>query len=275
MKYSIAISPCPNDTFIFYALIHQKIKLEDIDLLFSFKDIEELNLATINQNFDLCKISYALVPKIAQSYNILSAGGALGNGCGPLLISHEKGLTLEPIHTVVLPGENTTAYALFRHFYPNINKTAHQLFSKIEPALQQRKYDAGVIIHEGRFTYSEKDLFLITDLGSLWEKTYQLPIPLGGIVIKNRINLDIQHQINDAIVKSIEYAWANVDEVLTYCKSHAQELSKEVMMSHIELYVNKFSLNIGIEGKHAVKKLFAYQRDENSCNFASEIKFID
>jgi 1,4-dihydroxy-6-naphthoate synthase len=276
MKLSLAISPCPNDVFIFYALIHNKVGLKDISFEVHFLDIEELNLGALNQQFDLCKISYALVPEIAKNYNILTAGSALGKGCGPLIISpHQSPFNLRPEHSVVLPGKHTTAAALFSHFYPQITKTTHQLFSAIEPALQRHEYDAGVIIHESRFTYTDKGLTLVTDLGDLWESRYQIPIPLGGIIIRKSIEREIQHQINEAIVKSIEYAWENPDEVLDFCRVHAQETEPSVMKEHIRLYVNNYSLNIGEEGKSAIRMLFKTHQNENSCNFASDLEFID
>lgn len=275
-KLSLAISPCPNDIFIFYALIHNKIGLENIELEVHYHDIEELNLGAINQQFDLCKISYALMPSVAQNYNILTAGGALGKGCGPLLISPFPLNELQSQHCVVLPGKHTTAAALFNHFYPQIKNKTYQLFSTIEPALQRHEFDAGVIIHESRFTYKEKGLHLVSDLGALWESRYQLPIPLGGIVIRKNIEQEIQHQINKAIARSIEYAWQNIDEVLEFCRCHAQEIDKKVMMEHILLYVNDYSIQLGDQGKLAIKKLFSTHQDENSCNFAIEnLEFID
>lgn len=277
MKLSLAISPCPNDVFIFYALIHNKIGLNDIEFEVHFLDIEELNLGAIHQQFDLCKISYALVPEIAKNYNILTAGSALGKGCGPMIISpHQSPFDLRPEHSVVLPGKHTTAAALFSHFYPQVKNTSHQLFSTIEPALQRHEFDAGVVIHESRFTYREKGLSLIADLGDLWENRYHIPIPLGGIIIRKGIEKGIQRQINRAIAQSIGYAWQHRDEVLEFCKVHAQEIEKRVMMDHILLYVNDHSLNIGDEGKTAIKKLFQAHQEENSCNFAVEdLEFID
>lgn len=275
-KLSLAISPCPNDVFIFYALIQKRIKLKDIEFEVHFLDIEELNLGALHRQFDLCKISYALVPEIAKSYNILTAGSALGKGCGPLIISpHETPFDLCPEHSVVLPGKHTTAAALFNHFYPQVKNTTHQLFSTIEPALQRHEFDAGVVIHESRFTYREKGLSLVADLGDLWENRYHMPIPLGGIIIRKEIEKGIQRQINEAIAQSIGYAWQHRDEVLEFCKLHAQEIEKTVMMDHILLYVNDHSLNIGEEGKTAIKKLFQAHQEENNCNFASDLEFID
>jgi 1,4-dihydroxy-6-naphthoate synthase len=275
-QLSLAISPCPNDVFIFYALIRNKVNVKDIEFDVHFRDIEELNLGAINQQFDLCKISYALVPEIAKSYTILTAGSALGKGCGPLIISpHQTPFELQPRHSVVLPGIHTTASALFSHFYPQMKNTSHQLFSTIEPALQRHEFDAGVVIHESRFTYRDKGLSLIADLGDLWENRYHIPIPLGGIIIRKAIDQGIQHQINEAIVKSIEFAWKNQDEALAFCKVHAQETDPDVMMDHIRLYVNDYSLNIGEVGKSAIRKLFKAHQNENSCNFASDLEFID
>lgn len=275
-RYSIAISPCPNDTFVFYALINHKIPMHGIEMDFLFFDIEELNLATINHQFDLCKISYALVPKVSEKYNLLTSGGALGRGCGPLLITHHtQSFQLNPMHRVVLPGKHTTASFLFSHFFPNHQQVFHQLFSTIENQLQQHQFDAGVIIHESRFTYQQWGLNKLLDLGAAWEERYHLPIPLGGVVIKKSIHIDTQKQINQLIKNSIDYAWNHMEEVLEFCKCHAQEMDQEVMTAHIRLYVNEYTKSLGSNGKIAIEKLFTSKESENSCIFVPPFQFID
>jgi 1,4-dihydroxy-6-naphthoate synthase len=275
-RYSIAISPCPNDTFVFYALINHKIPMHGIELDFHFFDIEELNLGAINHQFDICKISYALVPQVSGKYNLLTSGGALGRGCGPLLITHHpQPFQLNPEHRVVLPGQHTTASFLFNHFFPNHQQVSHQLFSSIEDQLQQHHFDAGVIIHESRFTYQQKGLNKLVDLGAAWEERYHLPIPLGGIVIAKSINATTQKQINQLIIESIDYAWDHMEEVLEFCKCHAQEMDREVMTAHIRLYVNEYTKSLNHDGKKAIEKLFATKENENSCIFVPTIQFID
>ncbi len=275
-KLSIAISPCPNDTFIFYALIKRKILNTEIEFDFHYFDIEELNLATINQNHDICKVSYALIPQISANYNLLTSGGALGRGCGPLLITHyPEPFQMSPEYKVVLPGKHTTAAFLFSHFFPQCWQLSYQLFSTIEDQLQLHHFDAGVIIHENRFTYQLKGLNKVIDLGEIWEERYHLPIPLGGIVVSKKIDISIQILVNQLIKESIEYAWNNLEEVLEFCKCYAQEMSKEVMLAHIHLYVNEFSKGLNKEGKMAIEKLFTTKENENSCIFVPTIQFID
>lgn len=275
-RYSIAISPCPNDTFVFFALINHKIPMLGIEMNFHFLDIEELNLATINHRYDLCKISYALFPQVSGKYNLLTSGGALGRGCGPLLITHHpQSFQLNPEHRVVLPGQHTTASFLFSHFFPNHQQISHQLFSTIENQLQKHQFDAGVIIHESRFTYQQMGLKKLLDLGAAWEEHYHLPIPLGGIVINNFIPIDTQKQINQLIRNSIDYAWNHMEEVLEFCKCYAQEMDMEVMTSHIRLYVNEYSKSLNLDGKKAIEKLFTSKKNENSCIFVPPFQFID
>lgn len=275
-KIKIAISPCPNDTFVFYALINKKITVENLEFEFSFLDIEQLNMGALNHEFDICKVSYALIPQLTHNYNLLSAGGALGKKCGPLLITHHHSpFQIDGNHNVVLPGKHTTAAFLFNHFYPNNKKMNNHVFSSIEDSLVQKQFDAGVIIHESRFTYGEKGLFLVADLGEKWETKYHLPIPLGGIIIDNKMDINVQKQINNAIKLSVDYAWEHKEEVLDFCKSYAQEMSESVMLDHIHLYVNEFTSSLNIEGKAAIEKLFLAHENENSCNFMTSIVFIE
>ncbi len=276
MDLSISISPCPNDTFIFYGLISGKISIPDVKFIFNFADIEELNSKVLSCNTDICKISYAIANRVSNNYDFLRAGSALGKGVGPVLITyHNENFNLLPKHTIVLPGENTTAHLLFKYFYPNYYNKTFMLFSEIENRLIEKKYDAGVIIHENRFTYHEKGLTKIVDLGEKWEKETNLPIPLGGIVIKKEIPKAIKQKINNAIKLSIEYANKNIDETLNFCKSYAQEMQLQIMLNHINLYVNEYSIDIGKDGEKAIFKLLEASENKNSCNFADKINFID
>jgi 1,4-dihydroxy-6-naphthoate synthase len=276
MKLSIAISPCPNDTFIFYGLICGKIKIPGVDFDFHFMDIEELNLGAINQQYDVCKISFALAPEIANNYDMLTAGSALGLGCGPILITpHPLPYQLLENNRIAVPGKHTTAFFLFNHFYPQHKNITQILFSTIEEQLQKNKFDAGVIIHESRFTFKEKELSQLVDFGELWTSKYNLPIPLGGIAISTIIGNELKSLVNLAIRQSIEYAYQNKTETLTFCSKYAQEMSPKVMLEHINLYVNQYSVNLGDDGKAAIVKLFDTKTNKNSCNFTTSIKFID
>jgi 1,4-dihydroxy-6-naphthoate synthase len=276
MKLTVAISPCPNDTYIFYGLISGKIKIPNIEFEFHFLDIEALNLSVLQNQFNLCKISFAVAPQIATNYDLLSSGSALGKGCGPLLITHNKlPFSLKNEHKVALPGEHTTARFLFNYFYPEHSNVEFLIFSSIEKKLVDKTYDAGVIIHESRFTYQQKGLNEVLDLGSEWEKKLNLPIPLGGIAIAKNLSDDIKSEINAAIRKSIEYADSNFEEALAFCSKYAQEMNREVMLEHIKLYVNNFSKELGVDGKNAISKLFESQANQNSCKFAIPIRFIE
>ncbi|MBP6796093.1 MAG: 1,4-dihydroxy-6-naphthoate synthase [Saprospiraceae bacterium] len=258
-KISIAFSPCPNDTFMMDALIHGKISnpfLFEPHLL----DIQELNDAAKNHLFDVTKISAAHLPLIADQYELLDAGSAMGFGVGPILVS-KKEMQLQDISEsmVGIPGKNTTANQLFHHFYRPL-KTKFILFSNIENAILNDEIDAGVLIHEGRFTYLSKGLRLLEDLGTKWENSYQLPIPLGVFVVRKSMPEKLKYKINSLIHQSIQFAFDHPDDSTDYVRAHAQEMSKEVVDQHIKLYVNKYSLDMGDEGKKALffllKKLY-------------------
>jgi len=273
MKFTLAFSPCPNDTFIFDALVNQKIDTKGISFEVFLEDVQTLNEWALKGKMDFSKISYGVWNKVQNQYQLLNSGGALGKGVGPLLITRPNAAitntntqhvfsasnpyTAEAINNmaIAIPGENTTAHLLFSLAYPNANKKVFKVFHEIENAVLNGEVDAGVIIHENRFTYEAKGLKKIIDLGAYWEETQQLPIPLGGIIAKKTIDTAIIQEVDALIKQSIEYAFANYPTVAPYVIEHAQEMSEDVMRQHINLYVNNFSLGLGAEGLQAVEKL--------------------
>ncbi|MBS1641106.1 MAG: 1,4-dihydroxy-6-naphthoate synthase [Bacteroidetes bacterium] len=258
MKYTLGFSPCPNDTFIFDALANKKIDTHGIDFDIVLEDVQTLNSWALQGKLDFSKISYGVLPLITNNYVLLNSGGALGKGVGPLLITKSMGneqWTMDN-KVIAIPGENTTAHLLFSLAYPNTKNKKFLIFNQIENAVLNKEVDCGVIIHENRFTYQNKGLHKIIDLGEYWEQTTKLPIPLGGIVAHKKINNVISKQVDALIKQSVEYAFANHRHQLTnYVKQHSQEMSEAVMQQHIDLYVNNYSINLGEEGKKAVLKL--------------------
>lgn len=255
-KLTIGFSPCPNDTFIFDALVNKKIDTEELDFDVVLEDVETLNQWAVEGNLDITKISFGVLPLIRNKYVLLNSGGALGKGVGPLLISKKPiaALHIEEC-TVAIPGENTTAHLLFSQAFPKALKKEFMIFSKIEEAILCDKVDAGVIIHENRFTYQRKGLKKILDLGEFWEEQTGCPIPLGGIVVKKEVDKLISLKVDKLIKKSIEYAFQNYSLLPPFVKEHSQEMEEDVMRKHIELYVNDFSIDSGDKGKEAIVQL--------------------
>jgi 1,4-dihydroxy-6-naphthoate synthase len=252
--FSLGFSPCPNDTFMFDALVNGKINCEEIFFTPELNDIESLNQKAISGESEISKVSFGVYPLIKDHYEFLTAGAALGNGVGPLFISKRKMKNpLREIQTVAIPGKNTTAYMLFKIFYPELTHVREMIFSGIEDAVLNEQVDAGVIIHENRFTYQEKGLQKISDLGELWEKNMGHMIPLGGIVIKRIYPQAVKQKINYLVKQSVEYAFNHPESSYEYVKANGQELNDEVRKKHIELYVNKYSIDLGAEGKKAVE----------------------
>ena len=266
MKLSLAYSPCPNDTFIFGALINGLIDTEDLEFEVFLEDVESLNIAASKQKYAITKLSFGMFKNVMVNYFLLSSGAALGKGCGPLLIAREPLADLKPTvdYRVLIPGKNTTANFLLELFYPNLKNKQEALFSEIQPALMQGKTDLGLIIHESRFTYLNKGLFKVADLGDLWEQLTSLPIPLGGIFASRALPEAILRKINRLIKKSIEFAFDYPEKIMPYVKLHANEMDEWVMMQHIELYVNKYSLNLGNDGIESVRYLLNKTDKENS-----------
>lgn len=259
MKLRIAISPCPNDTFIFNALHTGKIDTAPYELEFILEDIERLNLLAEQQAADIIKLSYANYFRVMEQYAMLPAGGALGHGVGPLLISRHA-MTSEQLDKalIAIPGRHTTANFLLSYAYPQMTNKREYLFSEIEEAVLSGKVDAGVIIHENRFTYQEKGLYCLVDLGAYWETKTGLPIPLGGIAIRRDLPLELQHQVNGWIQASIQDAWANYPLLGEFVTSHAQSMHDDVMRQHIHLYVNEYSMDPGERGHEAIQKMAEY-----------------
>lgn len=251
----MGFSPCPNDTFIFDALVNKKIDTEGIDFTVELEDVQSLNRWAMQGKLDISKISYGVLPLLEQ-YELLDAGGALGKGVGPLLIA-KRPLALTDIGNcrVAIPGEQTTAHLLFSLAFPEARDKRFMVFSGIEEAVVSDAVDCGVIIHENRFTYQQKGLVKLMDLGEFWEKETGVPIPLGGIVVKRSLGRDLEQTINGLIRKSLEYAFERYPELPEYVKAHAQEMDERVMRQHIDLYVNNYSLSLGEDGEKAIRIL--------------------
>lgn len=257
MTLTLGFSPCPNDTFIFDALVNRKIDTGGISFDVVLEDVQTLNQWAIEGKLDISKISYGVLPLVLQQYTVLNSGGALGKGVGPLLIKKNPAISIESINSakIAIPGINTTAHLLFSMAFPSAKNKSFHVFHEIEELVLSEQVDAGVIIHENRFTYQQKGLHKIIDLGDYWEQQTGVPIPLGGIVAHNRIIDTVALQVNDLIKKSVEYAFAHYPAVSNYVREHAQEMSEAVMRQHIDLYVNEFSVDIGTPGKQAVSTL--------------------
>jgi 1,4-dihydroxy-6-naphthoate synthase len=257
MKLTLGYSPCPNDTFIFDAMVHGKIDTEGLEFEVSLADVEELNRRAFAGTLDISKLSYHAYTALTDKYILLRSGSALGNNCGPLLVATRK-IAKEDVSAlqIAIPGKFTTANFLLSFAFPKADKRSEMLFSDIEAAVLSGKVDLGVIIHENRFTYHERGLIKIMDLGEHWEQSTGLPIPLGGIVARRSMDAELIQKINRVLHRSIEFAFANPDASREYVSEHAQEMSYEVMQKHIALYVNHYSLDLGEKGEAAVNKLF-------------------
>jgi 1,4-dihydroxy-6-naphthoate synthase len=253
MKLSIGFSPCPNDTFIFDALVNGKIDTGGLAFDVVMEDVETLNRMALQEKLDITKISYGVLPRILPAYQVLEAGGALGMGVGPLLVT-AKPVTPGSVNemTIALPGANTTAHMLFSLAFPEAVKKKFMAFSEIEDAVLRGDVDAGVIIHENRFTYEAKGLYKLMDLGDYWERTTGNPIPLGGIVMNRRYEKSLMLRVNDLIRQSLEYSRNAYPDLSDFIRDNAQEMEEDVMRKHIGLYVNDYSLNLGPKGRAAV-----------------------
>lgn len=259
MKLTIGFSPCPNDTFIFDALVNKKINTAGLEFEVVLEDVQTLNKWALEKRLDISKISYGVWPKVQNNYNLLNSGGALGKGVGPLLVTRKQGVvSLETINaaSVAIPGEYTTAHLLFSMAFPQAKNKKFTIFNTIEDAVINGQVDAGVIIHENRFTYQQKGLIQLMDLGEHWEKETGLPIPLGGIVINKDKDKTLGETVDALIRESIAYAFKNhYTHLSDFVVQNAQEMSEAIMRKHIDLYVNDYSVNLGIEGRKAIQKL--------------------
>jgi 5,8-dihydroxy-2-naphthoate synthase len=259
MTLSLGFSPCPNDCFMFDAIVNRRIDLEGLDFAVRLADVEALNQAAFAATSDVTKLSYHAFAYCARDYVLLDAGSALGRNCGPLLIS-KRPIAQDEVAagglTIAIPGRYTTANFLLGLAFPDAQKKTELVFSEIESALLDERFDAGVIIHENRFTFEARGLKKIIDLGEFWERTTGAPIPLGGIVAKRSLPTDVQHRVNRVLRRSVEYAFAHREASLPFVREHAQEMSEEVMYKHIDLYVNEYSIHLGADGRRAVEVLF-------------------
>ncbi len=266
MKLSLAYSPCPNDCFIFDALIHKKIDTEGLEFEVQLEDVETLNRKALNGDLDITKLSFHAYGYVMDKYILLRAGSALGFNCGPLLVQDSRSLwdneNLENM-SVAIPGKLTTANFLLSLAFPQLKNKKEFVFSEIESAVLNGEVNAGLLIHENRFTYESKGLTKILDLGEYWDSLIHAPIPLGGIVIRRDIDPNLQQKVNRLIKKSVEFAFANRDSSMSYVKEHAQEMSEEVMKKHIALYVNDFSLDLGEVGERAIQLMFNKAKELN------------
>jgi 1,4-dihydroxy-6-naphthoate synthase len=259
MTLTLGFSPCPNDCFMFDAIVHERIDLEGLQFRVVMDDVEALNRRAFSRAIDVTKLSYHAFAHVVDQFALLDAGSALGRGCGPLLIAARE-LPLDQVAAgdvrVAIPGQFTTANLLMSLAFPHARDKAVMVFSEIEEAVLDGRVDAGVIIHENRFTYAQKGLTKLMDLGEFWESTTGAPIPLGGIVVDRALPQDVRHRMNRVMRRSVEYAVANPDASRVFVREHAQEMSEEVMRQHIDLYVNAYSVDLGTEGRRAVEVLF-------------------
>lgn len=255
---TIGYSPCPNDTFIFYALIHGRVRVPGISFEERLEDVETLNRLALDNRLDITKISYHALGHLREHYALLRSGGALGRGCGPLIVVRPgTGLSDVREGPIAIPGMLTTAYLLLRLFDPLLTNITVMPFDRIMNAVSDGTARAGLIIHESRFTYPLYGLEQLVDLGAWWEERTGLPLPLGAILGRRSLGADVLLSVEAGIRESLSYARAHPDEVLEYCRQHSQEMDGTVMKSHIDLYVNDFSLDLGPEGLRAVNRLFA------------------
>jgi 1,4-dihydroxy-6-naphthoate synthase len=278
MKLSLAFSPCPNDCFMFDAMVHDRIDCEGLEFNVTLADIEALNHAAFSGEPDISKLSFHAYAYCADRYVLLDAGSALGRNCGPLLISRrpiDRAEVERGELSIAIPGKYTTANLLCGLAFPAAQNKTEVLFSDIEPALLEGRFEAGVIIHENRFTYQAKGLLKIIDLGEFWETETGAPIPLGGIVVKRSLPDEVKRAVDRVMRRSVEYAFAHRDASLPYVRAHAQEMSEEVMYQHIDLYVNDYSVDLGEQGRRAVQLLFDRARQTGLIPAVGGNLFLD
>lgn len=262
---SLGFSPCPNDCFIFDAMLHGKIDTEGIEFEVFMEDVETLNQKAFKGDLDVTKLSYHAYAYLTKPYQLLNAGSALGNNCGPLLIANSE-FRISDSTKIAIPGKYTTANFLLSLAFPEARNKTEMLFSDIEGAVLSGEVDAGLIIHENRFTYEQKGLKKLIDLGEYWETLSKAPIPLGGIVIKRALPDELKSKFDRILRKSVEFAFANPDSSRNFVKAHAQEMSEDVMYKHIGLYVNNYTVDLGVDGRRAVQLLFDKAQEAGVIN---------
>jgi 1,4-dihydroxy-6-naphthoate synthase len=277
MTLTLGFSPCPNDCFMFDAMVHGRIDLEGLDFDVRMADIEALNSAAFAGAVDITKLSFHAYAYCADAYVLLDAGSALGRNCGPLLIS-QRPISREEVAAgglrIAIPGRYTTANFLLSLAFPRATDKSECLFSDIEWGVLDGRFDAGLIIHENRFTYADRGLKKIIDLGEFWESETGAAIPLGGIVISRRLPADVRQRVNRVMRRSVEYAFANRDASLPFVRANAQAMSDEVMYKHIDLYVNEYSVDLGVDGRRAVEVLFERARSSGVIPEMKEALFL-
>jgi len=274
-KISIGFSPCPNDTFIFDAMVHGKVDTESLEFEYILKDVEALNKKAFEEELDITKLSFFAYAFVSEKYQLLNSGSALGYKCGPLLISKNAfDLSEIPKCSIAIPGKYTTANFLLSFAFPQIKEKKEILFSDIENAILNEEVDAGVIIHENRFTYAQKGLIKLIDLGEFWETQTKMPIPLGGIAVRRSLPYELKQKINRIVRRSVEFAFANPNSAYDFIKRNAQEMNDEVVYKHIELYVNKYSIELGEEGMCAIKVMYEKALDKKIIPDICEDIFI-
>ncbi len=273
-KVSLGFSPCPNDTFIFYALANKRFET-NVEFYEILRDVETLNRTALQNELDVTKASFYAFGFLRDDYCLLHSGSALGRGCGPLIVAKKNMQHAElPLKSIAIPGKMTTAYLLLQLFKPEIKNIVEMPFDRIMNAVSLGIVDAGLIIHESRFTYPSYNLVKLADLGEWWEEETGLPIPLGGIFAKRNLGTAVIRKIDNLIKKSIEYAYRHPDEAREYIKSNAQELDDDVIDQHIGLYVNDYTLEIG-DGAAAVGKLLKTAEELNLIPHSDKPLFID
>jgi 1,4-dihydroxy-6-naphthoate synthase len=264
MRLSLGFSPCPNDTFIFDAMVHGRIDTEGLEFDYFLTDVEELNKRALTSSVDITKLSYHAYAYAAENYLILDAGSALGHRNGPLLISKRRiGINELSKLKIAIPGKYTTANLLFSIAWPEVTNKTEYVFSKIEDALLKEEVDAGLIIHETRFTYYKRGLHKLADMGEYWEGLTGLPIPLGAIVIKRNIPEEIALKVNRIVRRSLEYAYKDSFASYDFVAGNAREMDSTVMNNHIKLFVNEYSLDLGSKGREAIVELFRMAREKD------------
>lgn len=275
MKLTLGFSPCPNDTFIFDAMVNGLIDTKGLSFEFVMEDVETLNQWAAEGKLDITKLSYGSYLNLTESYALLHSGSALGKGVGPLLVS-KKPIAIEDIaqHSIAIPGAKTTANLLLSMAAPNAKNKTEIVFSDIEEVLLNGQFDIGLIIHESRFTYAQKGLHKIIDLGDWWENTMKAAIPLGGIVMKRNFDKAIIAQVDALIKESVLYAWKNYPLLSGFVQSNAQEMDESVMRQHIQLYVNEYTTELGEVGMHSIKTLFDKAQSSGLINADAQIEQI-
>lgn len=275
MKLTLGFSPCPNDTFIFEALVHGRVDTEGVSFDWFLADVEELNRRAMEGSVDVTKMSFHAYAVAAANYLILDSGSALGHNNGPLVISRRKMYPNELENALIaIPGKYTTANLLFSIFWPGASRKREYIFSDIPEAVISGEVDAGLIIHETRFTYLSLGLKKVADTGEYWEKMTGMPVPLGGIVVHRSVNEDIAGKVSRSIRRSIEYAWADPSASVDFIKRNAREIDSAVTREHISLYVNDFSLSLGQDGKAAIERLYSVAHERKVIGAIPERIFL-